>query len=88
MARIVDVILAMDNDDEVARVFAEEVRPEQMARIARRMKFLTHPDRNQNAKAKEAFQRLLSSNWKLKYSKLLKSSSFRDNNTFEQQTGF
>ena len=46
MARIVDVILAMEDDDEVARVFAEEVRPEQMARVARRMKFLTHPDRN------------------------------------------
>jgi hypothetical protein len=36
---------------------------------------MTHPDRNLHVRAKEAFQRLLNSKWKLKYSKLLGSSN-------------
>lgn len=72
MNDLVEAVIAA-TDDQVAGVFAEEVGADQMARVDRRMKFMLHPDRNGHNLAKEAFQRLSNSKWKLKYTKLLRS---------------
>ena len=74
--QLVEAIIVA-NEDEIAQVFHQEVAADQVARVERRLKFMLHPDRNCHKMAKEAFQRLSNSKWKLKYTKLLSSTCWQ-----------
>lgn len=71
MFELVEAVMQA-SQDEIAGAFVQEVQAaEQMARVERRIKFMLHPDRNGHTHAKDAFQRLSSNSWRLKYTKLL-----------------
>lgn len=72
MHDLVEAVMAA-TEDQIAEVFAAEVAADQMVRVVRRVKFMIHPDRNAHPQATDAFQRLSSSSWRLKYTKLLKN---------------
>ena len=70
MFDLVEAVMAA-TEDQIAEAFAQEVAIDQFMRVVRRIKFILHPDRNTHPKATDAFQRLSSSSWRLKYTKHL-----------------